>query len=564
MFTQPQKDHTLFSTFFLTPLVLCGALHAAPTIQIVAPAPASLGGSPVYYEAYSYSSGCANGISAMRIYSAPSVAAYTTNSNHIETFIAFDAGTYNTVVEAWDNCGGVATADVPLTVSSNSGITVFLPSTASASVPIHVAASAQNSACTAGVSAMRIYTSPGVAPYTIDSDRLDAFITLAPGNYNLVVQAWDNCGNVFKSSFVEAAVTLPDKYLYAADYNHIYDFPLSDGSLGSPVLRFTGPIGGLLVDPGSNFVYASGSSVIYVFQIDRQNGSLYPAPGSPYPSNNQYPGNEMAIDPNGHFLYVGGNSNATSVYTYRIDRSSGALSAVASVTRSNAASLTTNSTGQFLFDSLLNISQAGYATDVYAYSVNSNNGTLTPVPGSPYSIPGPTQAPVALTTAWKYLYGAQFYSCNADSECEQTWAYEINTDGSLTPLPGSPFPEPTDITYNGPTYPLADWLARYFWITGYDSSLGEYSINTSSISPTGVLGTFTPTGTNAGGELQFYPIFAEDHSGKYLYSGGLNTGDTVDSVASWAIGSNGEPKPISQSNITTEANTRILALGVSR
>ena len=77
-------------------------------------------------------------------------------------------------------------------------------------MPIHVAASAQNSSCAAGISAMRIYTSPGVAPYTIDSNQLDAFITLAPGSYNLVVEAYDNCGHVYTSPFTETATTTPD------------------------------------------------------------------------------------------------------------------------------------------------------------------------------------------------------------------------------------------------------------------------------------------------------------------------------------------------------------------
>jgi hypothetical protein len=60
-----------------------------------------------FYEAYATSPSCSKGISAMRIYTAPGVSAYTVNGSHIETFIKLKAGTYNAVVQAWDNCGGV-------------------------------------------------------------------------------------------------------------------------------------------------------------------------------------------------------------------------------------------------------------------------------------------------------------------------------------------------------------------------------------------------------------------------------------------------------------------------
>jgi hypothetical protein len=99
---------SIFSQYLIAFFLLSGLVFAAPTITVVSPKTGSTAGSPIYYEAYA-SSSCANGISAMRIYSAPSVAAYTTSGSHIETFIALSPGSYSTVINAWDNCGAVAT-----------------------------------------------------------------------------------------------------------------------------------------------------------------------------------------------------------------------------------------------------------------------------------------------------------------------------------------------------------------------------------------------------------------------------------------------------------------------
>ncbi len=69
----------------------------------------------VHYVASAASAQCAKGIAAMRIYTAPGVSAYTGNSNQLNTYITLSPGTYNTVVQAWDNCGGVG--KTPITIS---------------------------------------------------------------------------------------------------------------------------------------------------------------------------------------------------------------------------------------------------------------------------------------------------------------------------------------------------------------------------------------------------------------------------------------------------------------
>ena len=86
--------------------------YAAPTVTVLAPKAGMSVGSPIFYSAYATSVACTKGIAAMRIYSADHVSAYTVSGGHIETFIKLNPGTYNTVVQAWDNCGGVAKTTV--------------------------------------------------------------------------------------------------------------------------------------------------------------------------------------------------------------------------------------------------------------------------------------------------------------------------------------------------------------------------------------------------------------------------------------------------------------------
>jgi hypothetical protein len=557
---------SIFSQYLIAFFLLSGLVFAAPTITVVSPKTGSTAGSPIYYEAYA-SSSCANGISAMRIYSAPSVAAYTTSGSHIETFIALSPGSYSTVINAWDNCGAVATTTINITVTATAGVTVFLPSASSASVPIHVAASAQNSSCSAGISALRIYTSSGVAPYTIDSNQLDAFVTLAPGSYDLVVKAWDNCGHVFDSSITETATAVPDQYLYAVDPNNIYQFPLTNGAVGA-LAQVTKPgnpeLLGLLADVGGDFVYASGTSstgFLYAYQIDHQTGSLSSVAGSPF----SIPVGPTVLDPNGQFVYVvsyNGSNKPLTLSSYRINRSSGALSLSSSATlpAQSEFAIGINYTGAYVY--VTSIPESTSTEEISVYSVNANDGTLTPIAGSPYAIPGTAvQYYSPPTSTWKYLYQAQVY----DSVQEQLWAYDIGSDGALTMVPGSPFAEGQN-----PVSPmLADWLTRYVWATGTPSTT-ENAIYTSPIdASTGALGATTSVSTGS----FFYTNLTEDHSGEYLYSGGsqLTTQCTAyggpfcpDAVGSWKVDSSGTLTQQSQVGLTYSSGPGIIAVATSR
>ena len=60
----------------------------------------------------------------MGIYTAPNVLAYKVSGSSLNTYLNLAKGTYNTVVQEWDKCGGSTKTAVTLTVSSGSTASV--------------------------------------------------------------------------------------------------------------------------------------------------------------------------------------------------------------------------------------------------------------------------------------------------------------------------------------------------------------------------------------------------------------------------------------------------------
>ena len=85
-------------------------------VSVTSPANNSTVGSPVNFKATATTS-CSKGVSSMGIYTAPGVLKYVVQGASMNYNLALSAGTYDTVVEEWDGCGGAATAPVKITVS---------------------------------------------------------------------------------------------------------------------------------------------------------------------------------------------------------------------------------------------------------------------------------------------------------------------------------------------------------------------------------------------------------------------------------------------------------------
>ena len=181
-----------------------GGGSGTPGVTVTSPAANSTVTSPVTYQATATTS-CASGVSAMGIY-VNNQLQYQVNGNRLNTTLSLAPGSYDTVVQDWDNCGGTGKTDVPITVTSGSsggtggsggsgtpGVTVTSPANNSTvTSPVTFTATATTS-CAAGVASMGIYVNDQLQ-YVVNSSSLNTSLTLAPGSYYTVVQEWDNCG----------------------------------------------------------------------------------------------------------------------------------------------------------------------------------------------------------------------------------------------------------------------------------------------------------------------------------------------------------------------------------
>lgn len=95
-------------------------VSASSGVQVSTPANNSTVSPPVNFQATA-SSTCSAGVASMGIYTAPNQLAYVSNGAHLNTNLTLGPGTYNTVVQEWDNCGGSSATPITITVGSGGG-----------------------------------------------------------------------------------------------------------------------------------------------------------------------------------------------------------------------------------------------------------------------------------------------------------------------------------------------------------------------------------------------------------------------------------------------------------
>jgi phospholipase C len=188
-------------------LLLAFASSAFAAVTVSTPANGSTVTSPVHYVA-SASTTCSSGVAAMGVWINNSLI-YKVNGNSLSTGIALNPGSYSTVVQEWDHCGGASHADILINVTSGSSgsgsgsqtavkVTTPAPNSTVTS-PVTYQATATTASCASGISAIGIYVNNKLV-YTVNGDSLNTSITLATGKQNTVVQEWDKCGGAAKTS----------------------------------------------------------------------------------------------------------------------------------------------------------------------------------------------------------------------------------------------------------------------------------------------------------------------------------------------------------------------------
>src|SRR6267378_4265046 len=116
--TVQQWDYCGGST--TTPITI--TVSGSSGVSVTAPTNNGSVGSPVHFAATATTT-CSKGVASMGIYTAPYEKAYTVNGASLSTDLTLSAGTYNTTITEWDNCGGAASTPVTITVTGGSGKT---------------------------------------------------------------------------------------------------------------------------------------------------------------------------------------------------------------------------------------------------------------------------------------------------------------------------------------------------------------------------------------------------------------------------------------------------------
>ncbi|MGE5321941.1 MAG: hypothetical protein ACM3SW_03730 [Actinomycetota bacterium] len=168
---------------------LAAISHAGVTVS--SPTNGSTVGSPVHVVASASSS---QPITVMRIY-VDYVSVYKISGSKIDTLVPMSAGKHNVVVQAWDSAGTVLKQSLSINVTTAAGVTVSSPTNGSTvGSPVHIVASASSNN---PITVMRIYVDY-VSVYKISGSSIDTSLAMSAAKHNVVVQAWDSAGTVYK------------------------------------------------------------------------------------------------------------------------------------------------------------------------------------------------------------------------------------------------------------------------------------------------------------------------------------------------------------------------------
>ncbi len=194
------------------------------------------------------------------------------------------------------------------------------------------------------------------------------------------------------------------------------------------------------VDPTDRFVIQACQDrdfPICVAALDPTTGLLQRT--SSVPMFNFTP-HDVAVTPSGSFIYVSGLFDPSApgappdpherVLFFTLDRNSGILNQFGQLefgTRLDVTTMAMHPSGKFIYVS--------DSANVFGFSINSANGTLTPVSGSPF--PGHLQ--FGFSSTLRVDPSGQFLYLAAD-DINAIAGYKIDsTTGALTSVPGSPF-----------------------------------------------------------------------------------------------------------------------------
>jgi len=162
------------------------------SVTISAPTASTVTGPGVHVAAKATA---ANPITFMRIY-VDGVSVYSASAGSVDTTLNMSNGTHTMVFQAWDTKGTVYKATKAITVTTSAGgVTILAPTGSTVTSPAHLAASAS---APNPIIAMKIYVD-SVSKYSANASSVDTTLSLSKGTHNVIFQAWDSNGNVYKA-----------------------------------------------------------------------------------------------------------------------------------------------------------------------------------------------------------------------------------------------------------------------------------------------------------------------------------------------------------------------------
>ena len=118
---------------------------------------------------------------------------YTVNGTTLNTPIHVNSGNHETVVEAWDYCGGATFVSMNIFVTNQAGVHVTSPlNNSKITSPANFVATATSN-CSQGVASVGIYLNQRLV-FVEAGATLNTQLNLGVGTQQAVVEEWDKCG----------------------------------------------------------------------------------------------------------------------------------------------------------------------------------------------------------------------------------------------------------------------------------------------------------------------------------------------------------------------------------
>jgi 6-phosphogluconolactonase (cycloisomerase 2 family) len=244
------------------------------------------------------------------------------------------------------------------------------------------------------------------------------------------------------------------------------------------------------------YVPSATAGTISAYALNSSTGALTALAGSPVTVPGSVQLYEAKVDPSGKFLYVADDTSPGQVFGFSINSTDGSLTAIAGspfAAGAGSQSLAFDASGAYLYVANFD------ANTISAYAIDSSNGALMQLAGSPYSVTGTNPNPSQIVSAGNHLFVADFGTNSVD-----VFTITAGTGALTEGVAGSPF-----ATGTGPDSLAVDPTGAVLYTANSSASVSAFTVNSS----TGVL---TPVAGNPQA-ITPYSYISIDPQGKFLF-----------------------------------------------